>query len=223
MKLYCHPISTTSRPVLLFIAETGAPVEVQLVDLLQGEHQGPEFAALNPNRLVPVLEDGDFRLTECSAILKYLADKLNSPLYPKDLKARARVNERMDWFNTQLRRELNFGLVYPQVFPYHRRRSDEAQAAQLELGRENSRRWLKVLNDHIIGPNAFVCGDDLTIADMLGVSIVMPARVTGTDFAAYPNIRNWLGRMKMLPGFAPTYQAFEGLVQSCAGREMVSI
>jgi glutathione S-transferase len=46
---------------------------------------------------VPVLEDGDFRLTEGSAILKYLADSIDSPAYPKGLKERARVNEMMEW------------------------------------------------------------------------------------------------------------------------------
>ena len=78
--------------------------------------------------LVPVLEDGDFRLTESSAILKYLADKFDSPLYPKDLRQRARVNERMDWFNTQLSRDFCFGLVFAQLLPHHKRRSDEARA-----------------------------------------------------------------------------------------------
>ena len=58
---------------------------------MTGEHMKPAYAAINPNRLVPVLEDGDFRLTESSAILKYLADKIDSPAYPKDLQeARAR-------------------------------------------------------------------------------------------------------------------------------------
>ena len=90
MKLYYHPISSTSRPVLLFAAETGLPLELQIVDLFTGEHFQTAFEAINPNHLVPVLEDGDFRLTESSAILKYLAEKTGSPLYPKELKARAR-------------------------------------------------------------------------------------------------------------------------------------
>ena len=89
MKLYMHPVSMTSRPVRLFIAESGIDVEEQIVDLMTGEHYKEPFVSINPNRMVPVLEDGDLRLTESSAILKYLADKIDSPAYPKDLKQRA--------------------------------------------------------------------------------------------------------------------------------------
>jgi hypothetical protein len=70
-----------------------------------------------------MLEDGDFRLTESSAILKYLADKHDLPSYPKDSKKRAQVNEVMDWLNTQFFRDFGYGLIYPQLFPNHKRRS----------------------------------------------------------------------------------------------------
>ncbi len=99
MKLYMHPVSMTSRPVRLFIAENNIPCDEQVVDLMTGEHHKEPYVSLNPNRLVPMIEDGDFKLTESSAILKYLADKINSPAYPKDLKQRAKVNEMMDWLN----------------------------------------------------------------------------------------------------------------------------
>ncbi|MDH4062044.1 MAG: glutathione S-transferase N-terminal domain-containing protein, partial [Aquincola sp.] len=105
MKLYTHPISTTCRPIMMFAAEQGIPLEMQVVDLFTGEHTKAPYGAINPNHLIPVLEDGNFRLTESSAIMKYLADKVGSPMYPKDLQQRARVNERMDWINTQLGRE----------------------------------------------------------------------------------------------------------------------
>ncbi len=76
MKLYMHPVSMTSRPVRLFVAENGIPMDEELVDLMTGAHYKEPFTAINPNRMVPVLEDGDLRLTESSAILKYLADKI---------------------------------------------------------------------------------------------------------------------------------------------------
>jgi len=88
MRLYMHPVSMTSRPVRLFIAENNIPCDEQVVDLMTGEHHKEPYVSLNPNRLVPMIEDGVFRLTESSAILKYLADTINSPAYPKDLKQR---------------------------------------------------------------------------------------------------------------------------------------
>ena len=100
MKLYMHPVSTACRPVRLLIAENGITCDEQTVDILQGAHYQEPYASLNPNRMVPWLEDGDFRLTEGSAILKYLADKYDLPSYPTDLKKRAKVNEVMDWLNT---------------------------------------------------------------------------------------------------------------------------
>ena len=56
-----------------------------MVDILTGAHHREPYSTMHPNRLVPLLEDGDFRLSESSAILKYLADKPDSPTYPKDL------------------------------------------------------------------------------------------------------------------------------------------
>src|SRR3990172_4507605 len=128
MKLYMHPISTASRPVRMLIAENGIPCDEELVDILKGAHYQEPYASLNPNRLVPMLEEDDFRLTEGSAILKYLADKYDLPSYPKDPKKRARVNEMMDWLNTQFYRDFGYGVVYSQIFPHHKRRSDEAHA-----------------------------------------------------------------------------------------------
>ena len=134
MKLYMHPASTTSRPVVQFITESNIPCEMQVVDLFSGEHLKEPFSKINPSKMIPVLEDGDFRLTESSAILKYLADKTNSPAYPKDLKQRAHVNEVMDWLNSNFYRDYGYGLIYTQAFPGHERRSAEAHASDRENG-----------------------------------------------------------------------------------------
>ena len=85
MKLYCDPISTTSRPVMMFIAEAGLAVEFVHVDLMTGGNQDPASLALNPNGLVPFLVDGDFGLGESAAILRYLAANAGSPASPADL------------------------------------------------------------------------------------------------------------------------------------------
>src|SRR5258706_2269861 len=123
MKIYYHPASTTSRPLMLFAKEAGIKIDFQVVDLFTGEHYQPPFEKINPNHLVPVLDDGDFRLTESSAILKYLAEKTGSPAYTKHLQQRARVTERMGSSNTQLWRHLAYGTVYPHSFRHRKRPS----------------------------------------------------------------------------------------------------
>jgi glutathione S-transferase len=224
MKLFYHPASTTSRPIMLFAAENNVALDMQVVDLFTGEQYQPPFEAVNPNHLVPVLEDGALRLTESSAILKYLAEKTGSPLYPKDLQQRARVNERMDWVNTQLCRDFVYGLVYPQIFSFHKRRSDEAQDATLQWGKERAQGWMKVLNDHVLGTgNAYLCGDAITIADYFASSFVALGELTGSDFSAYPNVKRWLGRMKALKSWKQVNQAIDGFGATLKGTPMVTV
>ena len=171
-----------------------------------------------------MLEDDGFRLTESSAILKYLADKIGSPAYPKDLKERAKVNEMMDWINTNFYREWGYNLCYPQLFPHLKRRSDEAQAATLEFGKENAKRWLKLLDEHWIGPgNTYLCGNKLTIADYFGAGLVTLGEIIGVDFSPYPNVKRWLDTMKKLPSWASVNEAFDGLREAVKGQQFVTL
>jgi glutathione S-transferase len=211
MKLYMHPVSMTSRPVRLFIAESGINVDEQVVDLFTGEHYKEPYASLNPNRMVPMLEDGDLRLTESSAILKYLADKVGSPAYPKDLKQRAKVNEMMDWLNTNFYREYAYNLIYPQLFPHMKRPNEDVQKATLEWGKERAKGWLQILNDHWIGPkNQYLCGNQITIADYLGAAFVTLGEIVRCDFSPYPNVQRWLGNMRKLKTWPKVNEVFEG-------------
>jgi glutathione S-transferase len=162
-----------------------------------------------------VLVDGDLKLTESSAILKYLADKIGSPTYPKELKQRAKVNEAMDWINSNFYRDWGYGLAYPQLFPHHKRRSDEAHAATVEWGKKNSQNWLRLLNDHWIGSKPYLCGDQITIADYFGAGIVTLGELIGCDFAPYPNIQRWVSNMKKLPSWSNGNKEFYDL------REMI--
>ncbi|HJU22934.1 MAG TPA: glutathione S-transferase family protein [Casimicrobiaceae bacterium] len=225
MKLYYHPVSTTSRPVVLFARESGIDLDYEIVDLFTGKQYQPEYAAINPSRQVPVLEDGDFRLTESSAILKYLADKIGSKAYPSDLKKRARVNERMDWLNTGFYRDFGYGFLYPQIFPFMRRSDDAVQAATVSWGRDKALAWLDVLDKSLIGPrNAYICGDDITLADYLGSIIALSGEAIGCRFEAYPNICRWLGNMKKLENWVKVNEAFyQYLVEPNKDKEFVQI
>jgi len=209
MKLFYHPVSTTSRPVVLFAHESGIELDYQIVDLFTGEQYKPEFEAINPSHQVPVLDDGDFRLTESSAILKYLGDKTGSAAYPADARKRARINERLDWFNTGFYRDFSYGFVYPQIFPFMRRPDDVVQAGTIAYGKEKALGWLKVLDQRLIGPrNGYLCGDTITIADYLGAHMVIGGDATGCDLRGYPNITRWLGNMKALRNWDKVNEAY---------------
>lgn len=223
MKLYYHPVSVTSRPVALFVAESGIPCDMAVVDLMTGEHHQEPFTSLNPNRLVPVLDDDGFVLTESSAILKYLADKVESPAYPRDLKQRARVNERMDWLNTQFYREYGYHLVYPQVFEHHKRPSDDLQQGTLLWGKEKATAVLQLLNDHIIGNNNYLCGNELTIADYLGSSMLIAGELIGVDFSKFPNVKRWLDSMRKLPNWNKVTEIHSGFAASLKEKKFVVV
>ena len=223
MKLHMHPASITSRPVRLFMAEKGIEADEVMVDLMTGAHHQEPFASFNPNRLVPVLEDGDLKLTESSAILKYLADKFDLPEYPKDLKARARVNEIMDWVNTNFYRDWGYNLCYPQLFPHHQRPTAEGQDVTVRWGSDRSKFWLQVLNDHWLGDGrTWLTGDEITIADYFAASVVALGDMIRYDFSAYPNVSAWLQRMKALPNWRPVSEALDGFAGSLSEKEFIS-
>ncbi|MCW5759062.1 MAG: glutathione S-transferase family protein [Phenylobacterium sp.] len=207
MKLYCDPISTTSRPVLMFIAEQGLDVEIVKVDLLAGEHLAPEYLAINPNGIVPFLVDGDLKLGECAAILKYLAIRAHATAYPEGLKAQVKVDEAISWFNTRFHEVFCLFGCYPVIGVPHGL-SPEMAAAMLAYGAEHSPRWLRLLDEQMLGGRPFVCGDQVSLADYMGLSFCLLGDLVGFDFAPYPNVAAWIARMKARSGFAPTYAAF---------------
>jgi len=223
MKLHFHPVSTASRPVVLFCAEAKIAYEPVVVDLMTGGHKSEAFTKLNPSQMVPVLEDGDFVLTESSAILKYLADKVDSPAYPKDLKKRAHVNERMDWVNANFYREFAYHLVYPQVFPHHNRTPDAAQTATLNWGKEKAEHWLDILDKNMIGSHKYLCGDDITIADYFAAEIFSCGDLIGVNFAKWPNVDRWMKSMRALPSWSTVNEAANGFASSLKGKQFVTL
>jgi glutathione S-transferase len=219
MKLYMHPVSMVSRPVRLFIAENKLPIDEQVVDIMVGEHYGDAYTKINPNRQVPTLEDGDFRMTEASAILKYLAEKFNLPSYPKDLQKRARVNEMMDWVNSGFYRDYGYGMVYPQLFPHHKRPSEEAQSATIAWGKERAASWLSVLDKHFIGSNNYLCGNEITVADYFAIGPVTAGELIKCDFSPYPNVQRWIANMKKLPNWGKINEVFDGFAASVKDKQ----
>ena len=224
MKLYMHPISTTCRPVMFFIADHGLDVEQEVVDIMTGKQFEPAFVAINPNCAVPVLEDGGFRLTESSAILKYLAEKIASPAYPSNLQDRARVNEVMDWLNTGFYRSFGYGLCYGQLIDTYKNPDANGQKLAIECAQKSAARFLSILNDHIIGPERNnLCGNTMTLADYLGSGFISLGEVIGCTFADYPNIMRWYGAMKRRPNWQAANGGVYGWADYARGPDYVRV
>jgi glutathione S-transferase len=209
LTLYAAPSSTTCRPILLFAADSGFDLEIISLDLPSGEHLTDAFAQINPNRAVPVLDHDGFRLTECSAILKYLADLVSSEAYPAEPQARAKTHQWMDWFISLFAYDFNYGQVYPRVLPaYAFSESCETERRAWHLPRANQR--LSVLEANLAETGVWLCGPAATIADYLGVSFVTLGELIDFDLSPYPNIQRWIAAMKARPAWGETQAAFYG-------------
>jgi len=224
MKLYYHPASTTSRIVMMFAAEEGIALDYQVVDLMTGEHLKPEYKALNPNCLVPMLDDDGFRLTESAAIIRYLAGKYGSTAYPVELKERARVDEAMEWFYSNYYKDHGYGMVYPQVFPHHKRPTEEIQAGTLAWGKQKAQHWLSILDKDLIGPRRkFLCGENVTLADYVGAEMVTLGELVHCQYQDYSNVCRWISNMKALKHWANVHEVADGFTASLKDKQFVSI
>ena len=122
----------------------------------------PEYLRLNPNALVPVMEDGDFVLWESNVIVRYLCAK-HSPgqLYPNDLRERFEAERWMDWQQT------TFSPASRPGFWQLIRTAPEQRNAQLLSDSNASVEALLATLDAQLGRHAFVAGDRFTMADVV--------------------------------------------------------
>jgi glutathione S-transferase len=98
------------------------------------------------------------------------------------------------------------------------------QSAHLAWGCEKARRWLGILDQYIIGPNAYVCGDQITIADYLGIGMLSLGEVTRFDYAQWKNVARWIATMKARPNWGQVHEIFYAhFVSAYQGAEFVSV
>lgn len=223
LTLHMHPVSTVSRPVRLFIAEKKLPVTEKVVDLMTGEHMGDAFKSINPSRQVPVLEEDGWTLPESSAILKYLAARFDCPEYPRDLKQRAKVDAAMDWVNTMLYRDFGYGLLYPQIFPHHKRPTDEQHKGTIAWGKGKCEAAFSILDRDLLGADDYLVNNTISIADYFGSCIVTAGELIGCGFNDYPNVKRWLANMAKLQSWPSVNEMMYGLAGSLKGQQFETV
>ncbi len=157
----------------------------------------PEFLALNPNALVPVIRDGDFVLWESNSIIRYLATRYGGEaLYPADAMKRARVDQWMDWQATDLNRSWSYAfLALVRHSPAHQ------ASAEIAASIANWTRSMGILEGQLQATGAFVAGAQFSLADIpIGLSV---NRWLSTPFEhpALPAISAYFNRLADRPGF----------------------
>ena len=156
----------------------------------------PEYLALNPNGLIPVLIDGDFVLWESNTICRYLAtQRYATTLLPTEARARARVEQWMDWQAGELNN--SWRVAFMALV-----RGQPAVPEAIEASVANWNRHMAMLDAQLARTGAYVTGDDFTLADVvLGLSAQRwkNAPITRIDL---PAVSAWLQRLSERPGFA---------------------
>src|SRR5688572_24224759 len=181
--------SINVRKVLWTCAELDLPFEHVLADAA--------LAARNPNKLVPVVQDGDLVLWESNAICRYLARRYpRHDLLPEDPARRALTEQWMDWQATELNTAWRYAfMALVRKSPAH----TDARAIEQSIAGWN--RHMALLDEHFAHGGGFVTGEHFSLADIvLGLSthrwLLSPIERPPLDA-----VHAWYQRLSVRPAF----------------------
>ena len=197
-KLWGRKNSSNVMKVIWLLEELSLPYERIDAGGPFGRTSEPEYLAMNPNSVVPTLEEANgFTLWESNAILRYLASAHagGSPLWPADLQARANIDRWMDWQQTTLTTPASTvfqGLI--RTAPAHR---DTAaiEAAMVKLGHAYS------LVDAQLARHGYLAGPDFTLADIPTAVHVHRWFALPVMRPDLPHLRAWYDRLLQRPAY----------------------
>jgi glutathione S-transferase len=186
-------MSTCTRKVLMTLAETNTTHEFELVDFAKNEHKQPPHLAHQPFGQVPAMTDGDLELYESRAMCRYINEKANGALIPRDLRDRARMEQ---WISVETS---NFtGPVMKFVFQHIFKREQTPEtlataATQLETA-------LGIM-DKQLAVHPFIAGSSFTLADISFMPYIEYAMNTPAKehFAKHPHVVAWWNKISERP------------------------
>ncbi|KAJ7899785.1 glutathione S-transferase [Mycena leptocephala] len=178
--------------VALVLAEKQIPFELVAVDFAAKQHKAPEFLAMHPFGQVPVIDDDGFILYESRAICRYLAEKFaeqGTPLYPKDLKERALVEQAAS---------VEFANFHPALLKLAMeavakpRRGQPVDPVILKEATDEMSAKLAVY-EVILGKHKFLAGNEVSVADLFHMSYAPMLAGAGVDImtSSGPNVARW--------------------------------
>ncbi len=190
MRLYDNPISGNCYKVRLFLALIGKSFESIPIDSVNGETRQPDFLAISPRGLIPVLEDNGTRIADSMAILVYLARRYAPDWLPDNPIGMARV---MEWLAIAAD-ELQHGAAQARRI---KKLGAPGNLTQAQMHAENG---LSLL-DKRLEYHTWLSDDRPTIADIACYPYVALIPQAGVPIDPYPPIREWMDRIRQLPGY----------------------
>ena len=187
IKIHVNPASTPALSVMFAANACGIEHEVMMVDLGAQAHRTPEYLKINPVGKVPALSDGDFHLFESGAILRYLARKSKSELYPVEYQARARVDQWVDYVAHHVRSpfsRVHFNRMFAKMF------GEQPDEASIALGLKFLSVSLPIV-DAQISKQGYVASEQMSLADIALLATLDPCEILGIDLRAYTALLQW--------------------------------
>ena len=203
MKLYCFGESGNAYKVALALTFADVEWEPVFVDFFNGEARSPAFREINEMGEVPVLVDGETRLSQSGVILDYISSKTGK-LGGRSAAERRDVLRWMFWDNQKLSGQIGTTRFLGNFLPEEKR---PAGVIPYQQGRLKAA--YKVLDTHLDGRD-WVVGQAMTIADLSCCGYLYYPEPFGFDRADWPNIDRWLDRLAALPGWKPPYDLMPG-------------
>lgn len=202
MKLYCFAGACSFVPHTALIL-CNADHEIQL--LSHEAAKQPEYLAKNPMGAVPLLEDGDFCLTQNVAILNYLNDKYpDAGLFGKgDSKQQAKARQWLSFANADLHKAY-YPIFRPSAFVTDPSLEQDVNAT----ARKRVTDMYKVADDALVDSD-FLTGE-MTVADLYLYVSLRWATLLGIDLSLYKNLTKFINTMQAVPAVQQSLKA-EGL------------
>jgi glutathione S-transferase len=159
-----------------------------------GGNDTPEYLAMNPNGLVPVIEDEGFVLYESNAIVRYLAARDPAArLWPADPRARADIDRWMEWQSTNYTPAM-WGAFWQLI----RTPADKRDAALVESSRAKSEKASGILDAHL-ATRPYLAGEAFSAADIVVGCAAHRWLNLPLERVPRPHLARWYAELKARP------------------------
>jgi glutathione S-transferase len=200
MKLHIAPPSPRAIKVVALKNNLGLECEIRVINFATGDHMTPEFATLNPNKLMPVLEDDGFVLWESNAILQYLAAKKpERGLWPSDARRQAEVLRWMSWEGAHWASSA-CGVLITENLLKRIFGGGDPNPDEVARGENEFHRFGGVLDGCLKG-RKWLTGNDLTVADYSVGAWMTVSQLARYPLAKYTEINRWYSALSSQPGW----------------------